>query len=38
MAQRMRDPRRTGESERRPFYGIWGLKGLPIEFTPQAAA
>jgi cytochrome P450 len=38
VARRMRNPRRTGESARRPFYGIWGLKGLPIEFTPSAQA
>jgi cytochrome P450 len=36
IAQRMREPQRAGESARRPFYGIWGLKGLPIEFTPAA--
>jgi cytochrome P450 len=38
IARRMRNPHRTGESARRPFYGIWGLKGLPIEFTPAATA
>jgi cytochrome P450 len=38
IAQRMRNPRRTGESGLRPFYGIWGLKGLPIEFSPALAA
>lgn len=38
IARRMRNPHRMGESARRPFYGIWGLKGLPIEFTPGAAA
>lgn len=34
IAQRMRNPRRTGKSGTRPFPGVWGLKGLPIEFTP----
>ena len=32
VAQRMRRPRMTGEPGHRPFYGVWGLKGLPIEF------
>lgn len=32
ITQRMRNPRRTGASGWRPFYGIWGLRGLPIEF------
>jgi len=31
IAQRFRNPRRTGLSGWRPFYGVWGLKGLPIE-------
>ena len=34
IAQRIRNPRRTGSSAWRPFYGVWGLKGLPIEFDP----
>ena len=34
IAQRMRNPRRAGKSGVRPFPGVWGLKGLPIEFTP----
>ncbi|MEO6715704.1 MAG: cytochrome P450 [Novosphingobium sp.] len=33
IAQRMLEPRRTAVSGIRPFYGIWGYKGLPIEFT-----
>lgn len=37
IAQRMRDPRRTGPSDWRPFYGVWGLKGLPIAFDPAPA-
>jgi cytochrome P450 len=32
IAQRILNPRRTGPSTWRPFYGVWGLKGLPIEF------
>jgi cytochrome P450 len=32
IAQRMRRPRLTAEPGHRPFYGVWGLKGLPIEF------
>jgi cytochrome P450 len=34
MAQRLRNPRRTGPSGWRPFFGVWGMKGLPIEFDP----
>lgn len=34
IARRIRNPRRTGPSSWRPFYGVWGLKGLPIEFDP----
>jgi hypothetical protein len=26
-----------GESSWRPFYGVWGLKGLPIAFDPAPA-
>src|SRR5690606_26323859 len=37
IAQRIRNPRRTGPSGWRPFYGVWGLKGLPIEFDPAPA-
>lgn len=36
IARRMRNPRRVGESGIRPFYGIWGYKGLPIEFEDAA--
>ena len=35
VAQHMRDPRRAGEPGWRPFPGIWGIRGLPIEFTPS---
>lgn len=34
IAQRLRNPKLAGEIEWRPFPGIWGLKGLPITFTP----
>lgn len=37
IAQRIRNPRRTGPSSWRPFYGVWGLRGLPIEFDPAPA-
>lgn len=37
IAQRIRNPRRTGPSSWRPFFGVWGLKGLPIEFDPAPA-
>jgi cytochrome P450 len=37
IAQRIRNPRRTGESTWRPFYGVWGLKGLPIAFDQADA-
>jgi cytochrome P450 len=35
--QRIRNPRLAGAFGWRPFPGIWGLKGLPIEFTPASA-
>ncbi|RYE62125.1 MAG: cytochrome P450 [Oxalobacteraceae bacterium] len=38
IAQRIREPRLAGTFDWRPFPGIWGLKGLPIEFTPAPAA
>ena len=37
IARRMNNPRRTGPSTWRPFYGVWGLKGLPIAFDPAPA-
>ncbi len=37
IAQRMHNPRRTGPSTWRPFFGVWGLRGLPIEFDPAPA-
>jgi cytochrome P450 len=33
IAQRMREPRLAGAIGWRPFYGTWGLKGLPITFS-----
>jgi cytochrome P450 len=33
IALRIKAPRRTGPSAWRPFYGVWGMRGLPIEFT-----
>jgi len=37
IAQRMREPKLAGEVRWRPFYGTWGLKGLPISFTAGEA-
>ena len=37
IAQRMRHPKLNGEVGHRPFYGAWGLKGLPIAFEPGEA-
>jgi cytochrome P450 len=34
IAQRLRNPRRTGEIGWRPLLGAWGLTTLPIEFDP----
>jgi cytochrome P450 len=34
IAQRLRNPRRAGPSGWRPFFGTWGMRGLPIEFDP----
>jgi cytochrome P450 len=34
IAQRIREPRSPGPEGWRPFFGVWGIKGLPIEFTP----
>ena len=38
IAQRIRAPQRAGPSRWRPFYGVWGMRGLPISFTPAEAA
>ena len=32
ITQRIRKPRLAGPVGHRPFFGIWGLRGLPIEF------
>jgi cytochrome P450 len=37
VAQRMRDPKLDGTFDWRPFFGTWGLKGLPLTFTPAEA-
>lgn len=34
VARHMHDPKPAGEPGWRPFPGVWGIKGLPIEFTP----
>ena len=34
IAQRIRSPKLAGTYGYRPFPGVWGIKGLPIEFTP----
>jgi cytochrome P450 len=36
--QRILNPRLVGEIGWRPYPGIWGIRGLPIEFTPAQAA
>ena len=35
IAQRIHNPRRTGPSAWRPFFGVWGLRGLPIAFDAE---
>lgn len=34
IAKHMLDPHEVGEKGWRPFPGVWGIAGLPIEFTP----
>ncbi|RYD93167.1 MAG: cytochrome P450 [Sphingomonadales bacterium] len=34
ICKRLKNPRITGASAWRPIYGVWGLRGLPIEFDP----
>jgi cytochrome P450 len=34
IAQRIKNPKLAGAYGYRPFPGVWGIKGLPIEFTP----
>ena len=38
IAQRIKHPKLAGTYGYRPFPGVWGLKGLPIEFTPAPRA
>lgn len=38
VAQRLRHPRLDGECGWRPYPGAWGLRGLPIAFTPAERA
>jgi cytochrome P450 len=35
--KRLKDPELAGAFGWRPFFGTWGLKGLPIRFTPTEA-
>ena len=37
IAQRIKNPKRTGPSGWRPFYGVWGMRGLPIEFNSSSS-
>jgi cytochrome P450 len=37
VAQRLKNPRLAGEVTWRPFPGVWGVRSLPIEFTPAPA-
>ena len=37
IAQRITHPKLAGKPGHRPFMGVWGLRGLPIEFTPAPA-
>jgi cytochrome P450 len=37
IAQRLTRPELAGRPGHRPFMGVWGLRGLPIVFTPAAA-
>lgn len=34
IAQRIREPQTPGPQAWRPFFGVWGIKGLPIAFEP----
>lgn len=38
IARRIRNPKLAAPVTWRPFYGVWGLKGLPIEFEPAPRA
>jgi hypothetical protein len=37
IAQRITQPRLAGEVTWRPFFGVWGIRTLPIEFEPGPA-
>jgi cytochrome P450 len=37
IAQRLKNPKLVGPIGWRPFPGTWGMKGLPIEFSPAPA-
>jgi cytochrome P450 len=37
IAQRITRPKLAGTPGHRPFMGVWGLRGLPITFTPGPA-
>ena len=34
IAKHMKNPKEAGEPGWRPFPGVWGIKGLPLDFTP----
>jgi cytochrome P450 len=38
IAPRLRNPRLAGQVTWRPFPGVWGIRSLPIEFTPGFGA
>jgi hypothetical protein len=35
IAQRIKNPKRAGKGGWREFPGVWGIRGLPITFTPE---
>jgi len=37
IAQRLKNPRLAGPVGYRPFFGVWGLQGLPIEFDDSGS-
>lgn len=38
IAQRLKNPKSTAQVTWRPFFGVWGLKNLPIEFESAPRA
>jgi cytochrome P450 len=38
IAQRLKNPKLVGEFGFRPFPGTWGMRGLPIQFTPASGS